>query len=1143
MKPSLCILPLLLPALTVLGSTLSAEDELLISNKTVHVYETQDLEEAVDSKHNISVILHNNISVTESSPHFDSLLNDSPCWESDALFNLSNYVFTSSMSYPIFDLTFSASDGTEVGKVVRNGRAEFYQLGNLTFSNIHNTEADVTGSYTPITPYSTDGTDDVQGSSDILAEYGYGGVFSSAADLVNGVEGGVYIHDCYGSVTFSNITYDAGSMGDVDCDLVLMGGAIYVDEEWNAVISDNCMSGGTITFSNVSLTLDRSTEYANSSICRFHAYGGAIYTKDLAMENNWGSVVFRDTGIQQTAVYHDQGEGYGGALWLKGTGNSISGNYAGLTFENCTVSVANTAEGGAIYLSSGASLDISHNAGDVSFISNSARASAIDGWMDGGDDALALGGAIYVGDNATLNITENAYDGSSVIFDSNSVSASATESGASVSNAGGAIYGGSGSNINIEGNYSVSFTGNTADRGSAIYTEGSLSIRNNEEVLFSGNSGTYAVYMSDASSVLHLSAAEGKEIVFKDGLYSAGSAVINAAYGEIRQNGSVELSAATAVVDGGTTISDGSLKLLQGSTLQSNTVVEAAAALTAKGVGNTIDGNLSIKDGGTLSILITQDNTESAVLNISGEFGYESNYTLNSNFVGKPTDGQTYVLLQLSQSAPYNSAYWNTDTVTVTGDVGFEDLEWINDNTTLVYTYHAVTPAAGDLIWMKSASTDNWNFIAKNWVTAEAPDTPVRFTTGSRVFFTDACTDESDVVIRADVDPTSITVNAERDYVFADGGGKITGETSLVKTGSGCLTIELANDFSGGVDLQEGSLFIKNSSAMGTGNVNVAQGATLIIDKSTDIEPPAEGSNTSVDGNLQIGSGSIFAFMDGDVLHAESVEVNGMLIINPGAAKNGAGAQKLSGTGSVNVAYANSGESQKISFAENAGYTGNIILSSQDNSFVIESGGYNGNGTLQIEEKGNSVLDFNGGTVTLQSGGRLQSDYGNAVIAGSITMQEGSTLFATAETTPDLTAIDVAGYTGPIQAQILTLEGGSVYHQYGGYYSLAGVDKLVFDGSNGLTFTLNTNLRAVEVPGRETSSRFILFTDVADWEVIGEVDFVITGANADYPLYLVYEGTTLYLDSISTPIPEPSGTTLTLAALAALAARRRRAAR
>lgn len=661
--------------------------------KTVEVSTAQDLVAAVDSKHNITVLLKGDVTVTDREPLFTGTVHDGPCWGDSHLFNLSNYVFKPLISGIIWNLAFAPAEGATAGKVVRNGRAEFCQLGNLSFSGIHNVTSDTDGTFTPFQPLSAEPT--VAAASDTLSSSGYGGVFRSVSGLTNGESGGVYIHDNEGAVSFSNICYDGSSMGDVNCGITLMGGAIYADPEWNVEIERNGRSmGGDVCFENVRIELDRSAKYANSSQCYFYAYGGAIYTRDLSISSNYDGVSFHKVGIYQTAVHHDEGYGYGGALYLTGS-NSLSGNEGGVSFTDGGVSVANTAKGGAIYLADGATLALENNGGDVHFTGNAATAAAIDGTLN--DDALAQGGAVYLGSGSQLSIRGNE---GAVSFSCNEAAASATQEDATAAAAGGAIWGAAGSAIDISGNKTVAFVDNAAVEGSAIYTQGSLSIRNNERVIFDGNKGGHAVYLAGASSLLQLSAAEGNTICFTDSLYAEGSAEFNADFEGAAQAGTIEFMSSSATILGKTVLNNGTLFLNQGSSLDAAalSLTSSAAILAAEGKANTLTGRVEMAEGSTLALTLNGYNASVAVLMLDGLLTINEYYTLDVAVNGVLAADTEYILLELEEEFAYAESAWNEERVHLTGDVDFADLVWQNDYTRLVYRTPSVPePATGVL--------------------------------------------------------------------------------------------------------------------------------------------------------------------------------------------------------------------------------------------------------------------------------------------------------------------------------------------------------------------------------------------------------------------------------------------------------------
>ncbi|MDO5472294.1 MAG: hypothetical protein Q4F35_03055 [Akkermansia sp.] len=648
--------------------------------KTVEVETAQDLAAAVDSKNNFTVLLKRDITVTDQVPVQTELPKDPPCWGQSHLFNLSNYVFRPMWEQVILNLSFAPTAGATVGKVVRNGKAEFCRLGNLSFSGIHNVTADTEGTFTPFQPMAAGGVM-VAAASDTTSCSGYGGVFRSVSDLVTGEDGGVYIHDNGGAVDFRNICYDGSSMGDVNCGINLKGGAIYADAKWNVEINRNGHSmGGGVNFENVSIALDRSEDYSRSSQCYFYAYGGAIYTGDLKMDDNHDDINFINVGIYQTAVHQDEGYAYGGALYLHGD-SSVSRNEGDVNFLDGGVEVANTAKGGAIYLSDGATLAMEGNGGAVNFERNVATASAIDGILN--DDALAQGGAVYLGSSSRLSVRGNE---GKVLFSDNVASATVSQQGASSGAAGGAIWGAAGSVTDISNNGSVSFVKNRAAVGSAIYTQGTLSVRNNESVLFRDNEGEHAVHLEGQAAVLELSAAAGGKICFEDSVYVEGKADLNADYEGVVQQGDIEFMASEGTFLGQTNLYNGTLRLKQGSSLNVNKLrlMSAGAELAAEGKENSIMGIVDMAEGCTLALTLNDYNKSAAVLVLDGIMSTNGYYTLDVAFNGVPTVGTEYILLDLKQYG-YAESAWNEQKVHVTGDVSFAELEWQNDYTRLVY--------------------------------------------------------------------------------------------------------------------------------------------------------------------------------------------------------------------------------------------------------------------------------------------------------------------------------------------------------------------------------------------------------------------------------------------------------------------------
>lgn len=128
------------------------------------------------------------------------------------------------------------------------------------------------------------------------------------------------------------------------------------------------------------------------------------------------------------------------------------------------------------------------------------------------------------------------------------------------------------------------------------------------------------------------------------------------------------------------------------------------------------------------------------------------------------------------------------------------------------------------LVW---AGTNNaWNLTAFNWLLGAQH---TNFAQGDHVTF-DATAAIFNPSLGTTLSPGSVIVNGSSNYTFA-GSGKLSEATGITKNGTGTLLVNNANDFTGQVLINEGTLRAGNTAALGTsaGNTVVAAGATLDI--------------------------------------------------------------------------------------------------------------------------------------------------------------------------------------------------------------------------------------------------------------------------------------------------------------------------
>jgi len=89
-------------------------------------------------------------------------------------------------------------------------------------------------------------------------------------------------------------------------------------------------------------------------------------------------------------------------------------------------------------------------------------------------------------------------------------------------------------------------------------------------------------------------------------------------------------------------------------------------------------------------------------------------------------------------------------------------------------------------------------------------DSSVVFNNGDYVLFDISGSDNDSVILTGALNPFAITVYSPSNYSF-DGPGSLSGSTGLLKAGSGTLTINSNNDFTGNTSVWDGSLIVNGS--------------------------------------------------------------------------------------------------------------------------------------------------------------------------------------------------------------------------------------------------------------------------------------------------------------------------------------------
>ncbi|OCI58809.1 AIDA autotransporter [Salmonella enterica subsp. enterica serovar Muenchen] len=221
----------------------------------------------------------------------------------------------------------------------------------------------------------------------------------------------------------------------------------------------------------------------------------------------------------------------------------------------------------------------------------------------------------------------------------------------------------------------------------------------------------------------------------------------------------------------------------------------------------------------------------------------------------------------------------------------------------------------------------------------------------------------------------------------------LSGTGSLVKIGTGELTLNGDNDYSGGTTIDDGVLIADNADLLGTGAVanngvlqvgegelkNTLSGTGSLVKIGTG-ELTLSGDN-DYSGGTTIDDGVLIAD-NADSLGTGAVANNGELQVGEGELENtlsGSGSLVKTGTGELTLNGDNS-------YSGGTTITGGTLIAANVNA--LGGGDVDNAGTLKLDAEG----EFNLANVTTQSGATTELSKGTTLNVDSLTQQADSTL-------------------------------------------------------------------------------------------------------------------------------------------------------
>ncbi|WP_077984686.1 fibronectin-binding autotransporter adhesin ShdA [Salmonella enterica] len=222
----------------------------------------------------------------------------------------------------------------------------------------------------------------------------------------------------------------------------------------------------------------------------------------------------------------------------------------------------------------------------------------------------------------------------------------------------------------------------------------------------------------------------------------------------------------------------------------------------------------------------------------------------------------------------------------------------------------------------------------------------------------------------------------------------LSGTGSLVKIGTGELTLNGDNDYSGGTTIDDGVLIADNADSLGTGTIanngvlqvgegelkNTLSGTGSLVKIGTG-ELTLNGDN-DYSGGTTIDDGTLIA-NHADSLGTGAIDNSGVLQVGEGELENtlfGSGSLVKTGTGELTL----SGDNNTY-FGDTTIAGGTLIAA---NVNALGSGNIDNSGTLMLEAEG----EFNLANVTTQSGATTELAKGTTLNVDSLTQQADSTL-------------------------------------------------------------------------------------------------------------------------------------------------------
>ncbi|EDJ3157897.1 fibronectin-binding autotransporter adhesin ShdA [Salmonella enterica subsp. enterica serovar Newport] len=428
------------------------------------------------------------------------------------------------------------------------------------------------------------------------------------------------------------------------------------------------------------------------------------------------------------------------------------------------------------------------------------------------------------------------------------------------------------------------------------------------------------------------------------------------------------------------------------------TIAESATLALSQGtLDNNVTGEGQIVKSGSDELIVTGDNNYSGGTTISGgtltadHADSLGSGDIDNSGVLKVGEGELENILSGSGSLVKTG----TGELTLSGDNSYSGGTTITGGT--LTADHADSLGSGDIDnsgVLKVGEGDLENTLSGSGSLVKTGTGELTlsggndYSGGTTIIGGTLTADHADSLGSGDIDNSGVLQVGEGELK-----NTLFGSGSLVKTGTGELTLNGDNDYSGGTTIDDGVLIADNADSLGTGAAanngvlqvgegelkNTLSGTGSLVKIGTG-ELTLNGDNDYSGGTTITGGTLIAASVN--ALGSGDIDNSGVLQVGEGELKNtlfGSGSLVKTGTGELTLSGDNT-------------YSGGTTISGG----TLIAANVNALGSGDIDNSGTLILDANGAfelaNVTTHSGATTALAAGSTLDAGQFTQEDGSTL-------------------------------------------------------------------------------------------------------------------------------------------------------